>query len=755
LNPPPAPAGNPVTAAKAALGKALFWDEQLSSSRTVACGTCHIARGGGSDPRSIASNTSARHPGADNVFGTADDIQGSPGVPLALASGSYQLSSAFGLREQVTKRRSMPHINSGYPNLLFWEGRASQEFRDPLTNAIVMASGAALESQALEPPVSDVEMGHKERNWSDVAARVAAARPLALAPAVPAALAAWIGERRYPELFQEAFGASDVTPVRIAMALATYQRTLYSDRAPVDRGDLTEQEARGRQVFNANDCNDCHNAPLFGTNQLQNTGVRPSSEDTGRFAVTNNQNDLGRFRSVSLRNVELRAPYFHNGRFNTLEEVVEFYNRGGDFPGPNTNGREIRPRNLSAQQKADLAAFLKRPLTDPRVAAELPPFDRPMLYSESTRVPQIIGNGLAGAGERTPQPIALEPPIVGNPRFTVAVQNALGGATATLVIDDADSGATATIPAAASFARATIQLNGAGAGNGFGSVSLAIPDHASLVGRTLHGRWYINEPLGVAVSPAFRFTIFGVGNNSAPAFASVSAASFALGTVARESILAGFGANLATVTVAANELPLPDSLGGVIVTIKDVLGVERRAPLFFVSPTQINFQVPASTATGAATVNVLLNGATVGTGSLAIASVVPGLFAANANGQGVAAAVVLRIKADGTQSYEAVAQFNAATNRYEAVPIDLGASTDQVFLIGYGTGIRYRSSLSAVTATIGGANADVSFAGAQPAFVGLDQLNLAVPRSLAGRGAVDVVVRVDGKTANTVTINIK
>jgi uncharacterized protein (TIGR03437 family) len=80
---------------------------------------------------------------------------------------------------------------------------------------------------------------------------------------------------------------------------------------------------------------------------------------------------------------------------------------------------------------------------------------------------------------------------------------------------------------------------------------------------------------------------------------------------------------------------------------------------------------------------------------------------------------------------------------------------DQVFLIGYGTGIRYRSSLSAVTATIGGTNADVSFAGAQPAFVGLDQLNLAVPRSLAGRGAVDVVVRVDGKTANTVTINIK
>src|SRR5262249_58661868 len=130
-------------------------------------------------------------------------------------------------------------------------------------------------------------------------------------------------------------------------------------------------------------------------------------------------------------------------------EVVEFYNRGGDFPGPNTNRNEVRPRNFTAQQKADLIAFLKRPLTDPRVAAELPPFDRPMLYTESMRVPQIISNGLAGAGGQTPQPIAIDSPLAGNPSFTVAVQNALGGATATLVIDQADPGATANIHATA------------------------------------------------------------------------------------------------------------------------------------------------------------------------------------------------------------------------------------------------------------------------------------------------------------------
>ncbi len=755
LNPPTAPAGNPVTATKAALGKALFWDEQLSSTRTVACGTCHLAIKGGSDPRSLASNTNARHPGADNIFGTADDIQGSPGVPLAQANGSYTATTAFGLREQVTKRRSMPHINAGYPNALFWDGRAPQEFRDPITKAIVLPNNAALESQALEPFLSDVEMGHKGRDVNDLVARVATVKPLALAPTVPAALVAWIGERRYPELFAEAFGTPEITPARVALALATYQRTLNSDRAPVDRGDLTEQEARGRQVFNANECNDCHNSPLFGTNQFQNTGVRPQADDPGRFAVTNNQNDLGRFRSISLRNVELRAPYFHNGRFNTLEDVVEFYNRGGDFPGPNTNRREIRPLNLTAQQKVDLVAFLKRPLTDPRVTAELPPFDRPMLYSESMRVPQIIGSGVAGAGGQAPQAIAIEPPVVGNPRFTVAVQNALGGAMATLVIDQNDPGATATVPASASFARATLQLGGTGAGNGSGSVSLAIPDHASLAGRTLFGRWYVNEPQGVAVSPAFKFTIFGSSANSLPGFASVSAASFAMGTVAPESIVAGFGANLTAVTVAANVLPLPEMLGGVVVTIKDVLGVDRRAPLFFVSPGQVNYLLPAGVAAGEAAVTIQQSGNVVATGLLQIAPVAPGLFTTDASGRGLPAATVLRVKADGSQTYEAIASFNASTNRYDPLPIDLGAAGDQLFLIAFGTGLRNRSGLAAVTANIGEAVSEVSFAGAQPGFVGLDQLNLAIPRSLAGRGNVDVAVRVDGKIANTVTINFK
>ena len=456
--PPAAPPGNPVTAAKAALGKALFWDEQLSSSRTVACGTCHMGLNGGSDPRSLNSRRAA-HPGKDGAPGTADDIQGSPGVPLALADGSYQWSASFGVGEQVTGRRGMSHINSGYGPVLFWDGRASQTFRDPLTNEIVLAAGGALENQALGPILNDVEMAHTGRSWGEVTTRIAVSRPLALSPSVPPALAAWIGERNYPELFAEVFGTSEITPVRIAMAIATYERTLYSDRTPFDVGDLTAAEARGRQVYNQSECNDCHAGATLTNFQFENTGVRPSDEDSGRFAVTGDQNDLGRFSTPSLRNIELRAPYMHNGRFNTLEEVVEFYNRGGDFPGLNTNRRRIRRLNLTAQQKADLVAFLKRPLTDPRVAAELPPFDRPMLYSESSRVPQVVGSGLAGAGGLTPQSVAIEPPLAGNPRFTVAVRNALGGAQATLIIDRNDPGATANIPAARNAGQAPISGN--------------------------------------------------------------------------------------------------------------------------------------------------------------------------------------------------------------------------------------------------------------------------------------------------------
>src|SRR5581483_5049315 len=100
-------------------------------------------------------------------------------------------------------------------------------------------------------------------------------------------------------------------------------------------------------------------------------------------------------------------------------EVVDFYNRGGDFDAPNKEHNLIRPRNLTTQQKSDLVAFLTDELTDPRVKSEADPFDRPVLYSESSRVPQVTGNGSTGTGGFIPDVIAIEPPFAGNPSFTV------------------------------------------------------------------------------------------------------------------------------------------------------------------------------------------------------------------------------------------------------------------------------------------------------------------------------------------------
>jgi len=518
LEPPPVPPGNTITAAKAALGKVLFWDEQMSSTRTVACGTCHRAGSGGSDPRTDFGSASAKNPGFDQIFNTADDVFGSPGVPLNSAEGLYNWSSIYGFGIQITPRKAQSYINAGYSPLLFWDGRANGTYRDPLTDSIILNTGGALESQSSGPPLNDAEMAHTGRDWNEAAADIANARPLALSPNVPAALEDWIGGRNYPQLFEEVFGTPEVTPSRISLAIGTFERTLFSDRTPLDLANggitpLTQAEQRGRNVFNQAQCNVCHLGNLLTDNTFHNIGLRPQNEDTGRFAVTGSVNDLGEFRTPSLRNVELRAPYMHNGQFATLEDVVEFYDRGGDFrSGANFPINLIRPRELTAQQKADLVEFLKRPLTDVRVSSESGPFDRPLLYSESNRVPVVTGSGTSGSGGRLPTVTALEPPIAGNPSFTVAVANALGGASAVLVINDTDPGNTSNIPVSGSFARISLQMGGSGTGAGFGSVSLPIPDTAVYVGRTFFGRWYVADPGatgGVSVSQAFRFTVFG------------------------------------------------------------------------------------------------------------------------------------------------------------------------------------------------------------------------------------------------------
>ncbi|MEN6534378.1 MAG: hypothetical protein ABFD89_11990 [Bryobacteraceae bacterium] len=234
-----------------------------------------------------------------------------------------------------------------------------------------------------------------------------------------------------------------------------------------------------------------------------------------------------------------------------------------------------------------------------------------------------------------------------------------------------------------------------------------------------------------------------------------SGASYAGPPLAADSIATVWGKDMATSIGYALSFNLPTLLEGTEVWIRDSIGAQRRVPLFYVSPDQINFLVPSDTQNGPATVTVTSWGQTVASGPIQVETVAPGLFAANANGRGVAAALVDIRHADGSSSIQAVFDCGSIDGSCVNAPINLGAETDQVFLSLFGTGIRYRTALSAVQVEIGGVSVDVLYADSQGYFVGLDQVNVSLPRSLVGRGDVDIVLTVDGVRSNKVTMSIQ
>ncbi|HTB14367.1 MAG TPA: hypothetical protein VK752_22510 [Bryobacteraceae bacterium] len=217
--------------------------------------------------------------------------------------------------------------------------------------------------------------------------------------------------------------------------------------------------------------------------------------------------------------------------------------------------------------------------------------------------------------------------------------------------------------------------------------------------------------------------------------------------VTPESIASIFGSNLSAITQPANIQPPPQSLGGVTLTVTDSTGAARVAPLMYVSPTQINFVVPSGSATGLATF-ATANASTFGI----IQPVAPTLFSMSGDGRGVAAADAIAVQ--GSSQQTSVPVFQCSTSGCVSTPIQLSAN-QTVYLILYGTGIRNRSSLANVTANIGGTNVPVLYAGPQPSFEGLDQVNVTLPASLSGSGEINVVLTVDGQTANPVTVNIR
>lgn len=239
------------------------------------------------------------------------------------------------------------------------------------------------------------------------------------------------------------------------------------------------------------------------------------------------------------------------------------------------------------------------------------------------------------------------------------------------------------------------------------------------------------------------------------AVATVSAASFVGGEQAAESIVSAFGSQLAWITLAAPGLPLPISLGSSQVVVRDSLGAERFAPLFFVSPGQVNFQIPKDTAEGVATITITNGVGTTSTGLVIVGKMSPSIFAADSSGTGFAAGSVLLVRSDGSRIENNLARYDAASSKFIAQPIDLGSISDQAYLTLYGTGFKNRSELANVKIKIGGVEVPADYAGAQGYFVGLDQVNVKIPRSLLGRGELSIEMIVDGKVANVVKVVVK
>jgi len=323
LNSPPiqgqinTPATNPITNDGATLGRVLFYDKNLSANNTISCASCHKPELGFSD--------------------TAVKSKGFNGG--------------------LTGRNSMSLINARFytPGSFFWDQRA-----------------ASLEAQVVAPIQDLVEMGMT----------------------LPALVTKLTTLTYYPVLFKKAFGDETINSDRISKALSQFVRSIVSYQSKYDAGratfpaapapppnaafpNFTAQENRGKELFllPTSGCAACHGTETFVAPTEKNNGIDMNTVDRGFGAVSNNPNQDATFKVTSLKNVELSAPYMHDGRFKTLEEVVEHYSTGvKNHPNlsPQMKLPNGQPRllNLSAEDKAALVAFLKT-LTDRTVGTDI------------------------------------------------------------------------------------------------------------------------------------------------------------------------------------------------------------------------------------------------------------------------------------------------------------------------------------------------------------------------------------------------
>ena len=520
LPPPPVPAENPTTPAKVALGKILFFEEQLSSDDTVACATCHTPSASFTDLRPGAG------PGPDGIPQTADDTFTSRGVHRADVVGDYQRDPVFDFNVQLTGRRTPEVFAALYAPETFWDGRGSDTFLDPQTGAVSIATGGALESQAVGPIVSDAEMAHENRDWGMVTSKLAQVRPLALASDLtPDIASALLADSTYPELFETAFGTTAITAERIGFAIAAYERTLVPNQSPWDQmiagnpGAMTADQHQGWMQFNGPArCNLCHTPPFFTDNQFHNLGLRPSTEDSGRQGVTGLFADRGKFKTPSLRNAGLRTRFFHNGQANVLNNgpalggVDDIYIAGG---GPFTNNLDplLQPLGgVPGINMLQIMDFVGNGLTDPRVAQGLPPFDGPTLFSELNpggQAADLYGPANPGGNNVMPRLLCATPVVRGSTSFKVGIIDAPTTAmNAWIAVSLARSTATwqggyllnLQMPLYATY---SAPLQGNGPAGGHATFHLDIPDFPGLSGTEVNVQGFVrdsNAPGGTAAS---------------------------------------------------------------------------------------------------------------------------------------------------------------------------------------------------------------------------------------------------------------
>jgi cytochrome c peroxidase len=301
---PDLPNDNPLIEERVALGKRLFHETALSKDGTISCASCHEPSAAFTDPRRFS---------------------------LGVANG-------------IGNRNAMPLFNLAWKSSFFWDGRAP-----------------SLRVQALMPIEDHREMDEALEN---VVKKLGALK-------------------NYAPAFEQAFGDPDITPEKIGLAIENFLLTITShdskfDRAARGEETLSDEEKRGFELFMTEreprmgsmggDCFHCHGGALFTDHQFRNNGLAISAEDLGRYETTQAKIDRGAFSTPSLRNIALTAPYMHDGRFSSLEEVLDHYSKGvqrTETLDPNLAKHPDGGLHLTKDEKKDLILFLKT-LTDRR-----------------------------------------------------------------------------------------------------------------------------------------------------------------------------------------------------------------------------------------------------------------------------------------------------------------------------------------------------------------------------------------------------